>query len=265
MPKPSNTKSTKSKQQSAGVVKFARALVRAAGPGSMQVDSGRGHVSVGRAGSELYTKTVQQVRTLELKSVDTPSITGALNTTGSFQVLNVPVNGAAFYNRIGNQIEMRSLHLIGGVQATGNAGTVAGEYVRIMVIYDRQPNGAAPSVADVLTSYAQAGGTTSTVFDHLNPNNKQRFLVLMDDRLSFGNTLKATAANAQTQGAIDYKGETNINRFIKLRGLTTTYKASAGAIGDITVGALQIFCLGSTVAGTEGYSFTGSARLRFTD
>jgi len=265
MPKIGTKQTKQNKQRSAGVVKLARAIVRTSNAQPMQISHslGRG----GRVGSAaLYTKTVPQMRTLELKSVDTANATYTLNTTGQFTVLNVPVNGAAFYNRIGNEIEMKSLHLIGNITATANAGSAPGEYARIMVVYDRQPNGAAPSTADLLTSYASAGTTTSTVFDHLNPNNKERFLVLMDDRLAFADSLKATAANAATQGAVDFsKNEVNINRFIKLRGLTTRYKASTGAIGDISIGSLLLFTFGSIAAGTEAYGVNLSARLRFTD
>lgn len=203
-------------------------------------------------------------RQSELKSVDVNGISLTFDATGNFQVLNIPVTGAAFYNRIGNEIMMKSLHLIGQLTLTNNVAT-SNEYLRLMVIYDRQPNGAMPATADVITSYNTAGTTSSLVKDHLNPNNFDRFKILMDNRVHI--PLDTTGAVSKNDSAItDYtKNEVNINRFIKLRGLSTKYKASAAAIGDITSGSLLLFAFGNIANATAAYSFNGTARLRFVD
>lgn len=203
-------------------------------------------------------------RQSELKSVDVNAISLTFDTTGNFQVLNIPVTGASFYNRVGNEIMMKSLHLVGQLTLTNNIAT-SNEYLRLMVIYDRQPNGAMPTTADVITSYNSAGAFSSLVKDHLNPNNFDRFKVLMDNRLHI--PLDSTGVLAKNDAAIfDYtKNEVNINRFIKLRGLSTKYKASAGAIGDIISGSLLLFAFGNIPNATAAYNFNGTARLRFVD
>nr|WAE42178.1 MAG: capsid protein [Cressdnaviricota sp.] len=217
-----------------------------------------------RGGFGQYSKPLPYYRQPELKVVDTTEQTNVLGATGIFTVVNVPQVGAAFYNRIGNEIEMKSLHLIGQIALTGTAPVPQFEYDRVIVVYDRQPNGAFPSASDLLTSYTSSGGTSTTAYDHLNPNNFDRFKVLADIRLAFN--WNATAALTDHEAkAKDYKGEYNINRFINLRGLSCKYKASAGTIGDVTTGALLVFTVGTSATANAPYQFVWSARLRFID
>ena len=137
---------------------------------------------INRGGFGPYSKRLPFYRQSELKLVDVAQTSNVISTTAYFNVLNIPVAGASFYQRVGNEIEMKSLHLIGNITCTGQPSAGAVDYCRIMILYDRQPNGAYPTAADVLTSYASAGGTTSTSYDHLNPNNADRFKVLADIR-----------------------------------------------------------------------------------
>nr|WAE42210.1 MAG: capsid protein [Cressdnaviricota sp.] len=207
----------------------------------------------------------------ELKSVDFPvasaPATATLNATLYVQALNVIQVGSAFYNRIGNDIEMKSLHLIGQIAISGNVTGPTQEYIRIMIIYDRQPNGNYPAIADVLTNYDNAGTTTSNSYCHLNPNNADRFKILMDNRIDIPYNSGAADFN-QAAEIFDYtKNEVNINRFIPLRGLLTKYKASSSpaVIGDQATGALLLFCLGSVASGAEGYNFKYTSRIRYRD
>jgi len=59
----------------------------------------------------------------------------------------------------------------------------------------------------------------------------------------------------------------NIDRFIKLKGLETHYKASSqpAVIGDQASGALYLITYGNASAGTNGYILNFSTRLRYHD
>lgn len=235
-------------------VKAARATLLAAR---------RNTAMYGGGGFNVMSKPIPFYRQSELKCVDTPTTNALCSTTAVFTAVNIPVQGAAVYNRVGNEIEMKSLHLIGQFDPTANSNA-SSEYLRIMVVYDRQTNGAFPTIADLLTSYDQAGATYSTVLDHLNPNNFDRFKVLCDIRLPI--SLDAsTAPAAKSQFTHDYNNEFNVNRFINLRGMGTKYKASAGAVGDIASGGLYVVVYGDTAAATAAYTFQFTARLRFVD
>lgn len=213
----------------------------------------------------------------ELKSVDVATATFPLGTTANFGVTNVPVEGASFYNRIGRRIRMKSLHINGFITISGGnaAALTSPSYARIMVIYDRQANGANPAIADILTSVTAAGATASTVLDGINMNNRDRFSVLMDEKVLLPpiGINGATPANTSSLVSMDpnanagdaRQGQMNVNRFIKLKGLETHYKATAGAIADISTGALTLVTFGDDANATAAYNFKWTSRLKFFD
>lgn len=206
----------------------------------------------------------------EAKMVDTVVTHGSgfgytLNQTASITPMNLIQEGSSFYNRIGRRIEMKSLHLHGNIIQTG-AGTTVNDYARVMVVYDRQPNGAVPTFATILANYDQAGTATSTALSDLNPDERERFLILADERLVLPPVTAATGGVLATDSA--QKTLTNINRFIKLRGLATHFKASSSpsVIGDIATGSLLLITVGEAYAsGSEGWEAQLSWRLRYDD
>lgn len=204
----------------------------------------------------------------EVKSVDLVGapISKTVSTTATFNLMNGVQEGSSFYNRVGRKIMMRSLHLVGNITSSGNAAGVA-EYLRLMVVYDRQPNGAAPAIADVLLDYDNAGTTTTTSYSALNMNNADRFQVLADIRIDIPVNAAAGLADG-IAGVLDYtKNEVNVNRFVKLKNLETHYKSSTNpaVIGDISSGALWLVTFGNVANATAGYVFNFGARLRYHD
>lgn len=210
----------------------------------------------------------------EVKSVDlsgTPSFTQA----GTVTLLTVPVEGASFYNRIGRRIRMKSIQIKGAITpGLGNAAADTATLGRVMVLYDRQPNGALPSVADIITDYTSAGATSTTTRSGLNMNNRDRFVVLMDQFV----VLPAVGISGVAPAATIYYADPNnnaggaeqgqllINRFIKLKGLESHFKASAGAIGDISTGSLIMLTIASDSANAGGsYTLAFEDRVKFLD
>jgi len=207
----------------------------------------------------------------EVKMVDQVNgntfVTLPLNTTASIQCLNLIQEGSSFYNRIGRRIEMKSVHLTGIIQQTSHA-TVINDYVRILVVYDRQPNGALPAISTMLASYDQTGTSTTTVFDGVNPDQRERFAVMADIRLALPASSGTSAGAPSSSSAADGVNATfNINRFINLRGLQTHYQASSNpaVIGDVSTGALYIVGFGGIASGSEGYQGRIGVRLRYCD
>jgi hypothetical protein len=206
--------------------------------------------------------------TAELKTVDTTvghgaGVTLACNTTGLLTAINLIQNGSQFYQRVGRRIEMRSLHLNGVLTQTGNP-TTTNDYVRVMVVYDRQPNAATPGINSVLQSYDQVGTQTFSSLSGINPDERERWLVLADHRL----VLPQVNTTTSTDGSVEGTSSTfNINRFIKLKNLKTHYTGDTNpaVIGDISTGALYVLTIGSYAAGTEGWQLQACWRLRYTD
>lgn len=216
----------------------------------------------------------------EVKCVDVNS--GTLGILGStvppqFASLNNTTEGSSFFNRIGRKISMKSLHLRGII--TANSGSLVAQgplTARIMVIYDRQPNGNVPAFADLIQSQNLGGTTSNTVFDGINMNNRERFAVLADMQVILppvgigGITPASTVLNGvdpNGNAGDSNQGQFNINRFIKLKGIDTLYKASTGLIGDIATGSLLLLAFSNdTNAGaTPAWNLTLSSRLKFID
>lgn len=203
----------------------------------------------------------------EIKTYDFPvgasTQSATISTTAGFYTLNLPIEGASFYNRVGRKILMKSVHITGNITKTGN-GAGFPEYDRILLVYDRQTNGAAPAIADVLADYDQAGNTTTDSYSKMNMNNVERFLILRDHRLQFAYNGVGAAAN-DLMSLQNYDTQANINWFVKLTDLETHFKASAGTIGDISTGALYIITFGQIANATAGFQFNFNARLRYHD
>lgn len=208
-----------------------------------------------------------QTRSPELKSVDVPYQLTHLSTTPTMNILNGIQNGAGFYNRIGNKVEMKSLEFRAQISLSDKNTTSGVDYIRFAIIYDAQPNGAYPTWADIFTSYTDQGLTSSDAFSFLNINNRERFKVFADwvFRSGFDGNVGLTAEVAEQLNTC--QEATNFHRFIKLKRLVANYKSSSNpaAVGDVATGSLLFVTLGSRPDLDANYNVQWSARLRYYD
>jgi len=201
----------------------------------------------------------------EIKSIDLHGTTYTLNSTVSITPLNLIRAGSSFFNRIGRKVEMKSLHLKGFIQPIRTVA--ASDYVRVMIVYDSQTNGALPSISDIIQDTDQAGTNNTTALSSTNLNNRDRFRVLCDYRIVMPSQT-VTAGQISTPGWLDPSTTFNdLERFIPLKGLHTVYKADSApaVIGDIATGGLYMVTYAGQAAGAEGFNFYASLRLRYVD
>ena len=201
----------------------------------------------------------------EIKALDMPYATYTLNATAVITPLNLIRAGSSFFNRIGRRIEMKSLHFKGLISPLRTVA--AGDYVRVMIVYDSQTNGAPPNISDILQDTDQAGANSTNSYSSINLNNRDRFKVLCDYRIVLPSAT-VTAGVISNPGFIDPTAVSfDLERFIKLKGLPTYYKAdsSPAVIGDIATGGLYLVTYGSIGAGSEGFQLVASTRLRYND
>lgn len=144
--------------------------------------------------------------------------------------LNCIQQGAAFYQRIGTKVMMKSLELKFIMQANGVVMTLAtgGVTIRYMVVYDRQPNKTFPSLADVLA----VNDGAATFNAGVDMTNRSRFVVLCNQFYAF-------------DVAQDYT--LHVHKFIPLN-LETEFGASGNTIGDLTTGSLLLIAFSSNAA-----------------
>lgn len=191
----------------------------------------------------------------------------AMNSTGTIECINLIQVGSSMFNRIGRKIEMRSIRLVCDL-STINAtrATIDSEIGRIMVIYDRQTNGANPAMADFLQDTDQLGTNTTSPLGGINMNNRERFVTIIDKKITVPQATD-TAGVLTNVFPNDIQIPTRIDEFRKLRGLTTHYKADSNpaVIGDIATGGLFIISLAQQVAGNELFRFSYNVRLKYQD
>lgn len=211
----------------------------------------------------------QHLRGGELKTVDVVPASMLMSSTPVFTLLNTCQQGAAFYNRIGNRIQMRSVHITGSIANNAVVPTGQAHYIRFMVVYDRSPAagtgvGSYPAIGTLLADYDTNGTVTTTSVSGVNPNFTDRFVIIRDQRFYMPNDSN-TALTSAAAGILDYTDTANINLYCKLKGLEAQYSASTGAIGDLSTGALWVLVYGNIPAASCPYSANWKSRLRYYD
>jgi len=156
-------------------------------------------------------------------------------------LLNGISAGTNFINRVGRKIVTESIQL----KLSLNGFTTLSKDIRVLVVYDKQTNQAAPALSDVMF----VTGTVADPLIHKNYDNLQRFTILMDE-------LHSTSPNGTTN--------LKVERFIKCK-LPTRYDGNGALITDITSGGLYLFVWDGNSGGTNLSSLRYAVRVLFSD
>lgn len=187
----------------------------------------------------------------EFKSVDTV-ITGDLNQTGTISLINGIARGDEINERNGREITMKSVQLSMACESTATTGIA--QTCRILLVYDRQANAAAPTFAQVL---AATGG--SCVISPRNLENRKRFKILMDRKFSLG-------PQGGTTTALGAPAKKVLRDYYRKLTLPVTFNSGdAGTVADIVTGSLYILTCGEVAAGATDGVASIYARVRYTD
>jgi len=209
----------------------------------------------------------------EKKGMDTElalnPIIDTTNTNASSFSLNLIRPGTASYNRVGRKISMRSLRLRGfaqlEVQGAVTSGDYAGNVLRMVVVYDKQPSGAVPAFDTIFGHTDQAGTESSIFLDAVKYDNMGRFQILKDVVIQMnpeaGNTTGGTTDTIQQTYPFD--------EYVKLGGRETVFsgQSSPCTIADVSTGGLYVFFRTATNLTTSFVALGADsvARLRYTD
>lgn len=159
--------------------------------------------------------------------------------------LNCVQQGATAYNRIGTKIQIKSIYFNCLLSLMGSAPT--SNSCRLMLVYDRQPNGAFPALSSILSdNISSAPNFTCGV----NMANRSRFVILRDQYFAFN------------QNGVTIQP---VSMFVKTK-LETQFASNAGNIGDINTGALFLVAMAitnSAVCSIQAYH--AHSRIRYFD
>lgn len=185
-------------------------------------------------------RLIQPMKALEQKNFDTPVGPSALVASGFMagQPLNLVVTGDSAGDRTGRKIMMKSFYQR---YTFSSLAATRGQQIRILVVYDKQPNGALAAITDVLTV---------NDFNALNNlNNSERFVTVCD------------------YVSPPVSGSTNLilsDKIFKKLNLETVYGTTAGTIADVNTGALIAYIgFNGPIDATCLISY--KARIRFAD
>lgn len=207
------------------------------------------------------SRLAKKADSTELKAFDVDVASYNVNTTGSPTLVFLPRQGVDFDERVGRKTHIKSIYIRGqiAVQPAIANPIVTGancpaQMGRLIVVWDKQPNGAAFAATDLLFS--------ASVYAQLNLNNRDRFQILADQQYCLGPFIYNTTATSAIGTTADVIQEI---KWYKKVNLETIYKADAGNIGDISTGALFVFWIGSVVSGTNDLVADMSVRCRYND
>lgn len=167
-----------------------------------------------------------------------PPVASGVFTSGV--LLNGMAQGDSAQTREGRVILMKKLQLCWSVYLAG--ASTGGAPFRIKVVYDKQSNGAAPAITDILQN------DDFHAFNNLFSN--PRFVTLYDHITP---PISATGEYCQA------------GKVLIPMNLQCHYSGTGGTIGSINSGAIYIFCAQQSQIKIGNPALSFQSRIRFTD
>lgn len=210
---------------------------------------------------------------IETKAIDTRGLNQAVTANASFNLLNGLNQGSNSYQRSGRKINVKSIHVVGNLNDVGaSSAGYTNDYIRVVILYDKQCDAAAPTWANIFADVDKGGSVTADAYSDRNLDNSDRFIVLRDMRYKLGphgtSAAAPNLANAQEESA-QTMCKWIFNEFIKLPGdgLPVQYQATTnvGDITDIQTGSILLVHQGSNTAANSTTNIWWKCRVRFVD
>lgn len=189
----------------------------------------------------------------ELKAVDS-GFTEDVTTTAEFLLLNGIARGDDIGQRIGRKSLMKSIEirirndvnpriLPVGIEPAIPPGK--DQYHRVLLVYDRQTNGTAPAITDILDG--QAGVLALTKLE-----NRARFQILLDKVIQLNMSDEAGSGKFW-------------KKYLKVNLPIQFGSGNGGTVADIKTGSLYLFWVGTSAPGFEAGTINGHIRIRYAD
>ncbi len=179
-----------------------------------------------------YYGRFNRTPTSEWKFIDQIIIDALLATGGTIAStsINGIAQGTSESERIGRKCAIKSIDWKIALQKASSQNTTADDVARIILYLDKQANGAAPAILDLLE--------TADFQSHYNLSNSNRFRILMD---------RTTAVNGFAGSgngtANDSHSRTIIQRYHKRCNIPLEFSSTTGTLTEIrsnNIGVLTI-------------------------
>lgn len=194
-----------------------------------------------------YTRRSGYYGGIESKFFETTAQNTAFTAAGVIvPSLNLIPQGTSECERDGRKAHMTSIHWKGIIRLNATTSSETVNNVRIIMYMDKQTNGQAAAVTDIL----EQGDFMS--FNNLA--NRQRFRVLWDKKMS----LNAAAFSSTTSNTKDYYME-----FHKQCNIPLEFSSTTGAITELRSNNVGMIFISEGTGGTAEVQ-EWNARIRFT-
>jgi len=201
----------------------------------------------GRAPVSNY-KPTNPLDVQELKFLDTAISTLVDTTTEVINQIALVTTGDGASNRDGQMIRVKSVRIVGRVSQVPAAAATSAPIFYMWLVWDKQPNGAAFTVLDFITSATAPLALPNTA-------NEWRFKTLAKVVIPLNSPAGVTTAYNNVAMPVDV--------FYKFKKpLEIRYQGTAGTVADLATNNL---CLVAGAADSDDtITFSGTARIRFT-
>lgn len=192
----------------------------------------------------------------ELKHLDTNFAGSVISTTATIQGLNLMVRGTTSITRIADDISCTSIQW--RFRMITDQDNLVPSFVRHMVLWDSQPNGAVPAIGEIL----DLATITGPLHAPYNSNFQKRFKIL-HDRTMVLNPQVVLAFTPGTGATDDYASVGMVFKGKRQLSRTAKYDTNVGDITDLQSNALISVFVSNQA--TDGPILNGGYRLIFKD
>lgn len=205
----------------------------------------------------------------EKKYVDTQYAAVNIINSGVFMFGNGTVQGTGLSQRMGTKTFGKYAEIRYEIQQYASpAGNNSDDSLRLLVVWDRQPNFGVPAggIFDILNGFNQASTAlgTNAYLMGTNPVNKDRFIIMKDKMVRLGSmTVGPTVTSAYTAPEQNLYGKFYVN----MKGKDSHYIVSGtpGLITDCATGAMYLLAIGSLAGANAVFNLYADIRYCFTD
>lgn len=169
--------------------------------------------------------------------VSSSSIITSTTSNGQIVLVNGIERGSAEFQRLGNKATMVNLRIYGPLHywfSQTAAGTVVSNAFRMVVVWDKTPNGVVPKFDEIFGQTSTNGTESTEIWDPKKFDNTNRFQILRD---------KTVACNPQypPQATPALGSQTYLfDEFIPLGKRVTQYQGSDATAASISSGGLYV-------------------------
>lgn len=211
----------------------------------------------------------------EKKVFDVWEFNSQCDRAGQITLLFNPTLGSDMNNRVGRKALIKSIYIRGflcqeGMQELETAQRYPAQQARVILVWDCQPNGAAPALSDILATQYPGPPVVNIKpnIAQLNINNRDRFRILSDKTFTFDPmTFEAAIVEEGAQVFGAGKITQQYRKFKKVNLETIFGDTSGGTIADIKSGALYLVTCGSVPDSLDEnvVEMEFTSRIRYSD